>query len=46
MAFNGGKIINCQSGETVFSANLPLKFLPEICDEVYKTNIGINTYEG
>ena len=28
MAFNGGKIINCQSGETVFSANLPLKFLP------------------
>ena len=46
MSFNGGKIINCQSGETVFSANLPLEFLPEICDEVYKTNIGINTYEG
>lgn len=46
MSFNGGKIINCQSGETVFSANLPLEFLPEICKEVYKTDIGINTYEG
>lgn len=46
MPFNGGRIINCKSGETVFSANLPLEVLPEICKEVYKTNIGINTYEG
>lgn len=46
MAFNGGKVINCQNGQTVFSANLPLEFLPEICEEVYKTNVGINTYEG
>lgn len=46
MAFNGGKVINCQNGKTVFSANLPLEFLPEICKEVYKTNVGINTYEG
>lgn len=46
MSFNGGKIIDCTSGKTVFSANLPLELLPEICDEVYKTNVGINTYEG
>lgn len=45
MSFNGGKIIDCSSGETVFSSNLPLDILPEICEEVYKTNVGINTYE-
>lgn len=46
MSFNGGKIIDCSSGETVFSSNLPLEDIPEICSEVYKTNVGINTYEG
>lgn len=46
MSFNGGKIIDCSDGRTVFSSNLPLEVLPEICDEVYKTNVGINTYEG
>lgn len=46
MPFNGGKIISCKDGKTVFSQTLPLELLPEICEELYKTDIAIGTYEG
>ena len=30
MAFNGGKIINCETGETVVSKVFPIEYVPDI----------------
>lgn len=46
LSFNGGMVSDCGSGETIYSKTFPLEYLPQICDEVYKTNVGINTYQG
>lgn len=46
LSFNGGMVTDCKSGEIIYSKTFPLEYIPQICDEVYKTNVGINTYEG
>lgn len=45
MAFNGGKIINCQTGETVVSKRFPLEYLSDIVGVLSDSNITINTYD-
>jgi hypothetical protein len=45
MAFNGGKIINCTTGETVVSKLFPLEYLPDIVGVLKESNITINTYD-
>lgn len=45
MAFNGGKIINCCTGETVVSKRFPLEYLSDIVGVLNDSNITINTYD-
>ena len=45
MAFNGGKIINCETGETVVSKLFPPEYLPDIVGVLKESNITINTYD-
>ncbi len=45
MAFNGGKIINCMTGETVVSKMFPLEYLSDIVEVLKSSNITINTYD-
>jgi hypothetical protein len=45
MAFNGGKIINCTTGETVVSKLFPAEYLPDIVSVLKESNITINTYD-
>lgn len=45
MAFNGGKIINCRTGETVVSKQFPIEYLPDIVGVLKDSNITINTYD-
>ncbi len=46
LAFNGGCVIDCQSGDIMFQQKLPLHVIPEICDIIRDYPVGINTYEG
>lgn len=45
MAFNGGRIINCETGETMVSKLFPLEYLPDIVNVLKDSNITINTYD-
>lgn len=45
MAFNGGKIINCTTGETVVSKLFPLEYLSDIVNVLKDSNITVNTYD-
>ena len=45
MAFNGGRIINCETGETMVSKQFPLEYLPDIVNVLKDSNITINTYD-
>lgn len=45
MAFNGGKIINCTTGETVVSKLFPKEYLADIVGVLKESNITINTYD-
>lgn len=45
MAFNGGKIINCMTDETVVSKMFPLEYLSDIVEVLKSSNITINTYD-
>lgn len=45
MAFNGGKIINCTTGETVVSKIFPREYLPDIVGVLKDSNITVNTYD-
>ncbi len=45
MAFNGGKIINCATGETVVSKLFPIEYLADIVGVLKESNITINTYD-
>lgn len=46
LAFNGGCVIDCKSGNILFQEKLPLDVIPEIYDVVKDYPVGINTYEG
>lgn len=45
MAFNGGKVINAETGEVISSVNFPLEYIKPLCDELEGGNISIITYE-
>ena len=45
MAFNGGKIINCATNETVVSKLFPIEYLADIVGVLKPSNITINTYD-
>ncbi len=45
MAFNGGKIINCSTGQTVVSKIFPVEYLADIVSVLKESNITINTYD-
>lgn len=45
MSFNGGKIIDCVSGQTVVSKIFPREYLPDIVSVLRDSNITINTYD-
>jgi cof-like hydrolase len=45
MAFNGGRIINCETGENMVSKLFPLEYLPDIVNVLKDSNITINTYD-
>lgn len=44
LAFNGGRIIECSTGRTVFQTVFPLEYIPEIYDAIKGHPVGINTY--
>lgn len=45
MGFNGGKIINCTTGENVVSKLFPIEYLADIVSVLKESNITINTYD-
>lgn len=45
MSFNGGKIIDCSTGETVVSKPFPREYLSDIVGVLSSSNITINTYD-
>ena len=45
MSFNGGRIINCATGEIVYDNPLALTYLPEIYEAAVQNNLGIIGYE-
>lgn len=46
LSFNGGKIINCKTGETVFEKAIPKRFAPIIYKYAKDNGIGMVTYQG
>lgn len=44
MAFNGGKIINCATNQTIVSKIFPNEYLSDIVSVLKESNITINTY--
>ncbi len=45
MSFNGGRIIDCRTGNTIVSKIFPLEYLPDIVSVLKDSNITINTYD-
>ncbi len=46
LSYNGGKIINFQTGEVVYNETLPEEMVPSIYEEAVDNQVGIVTYEG
>ena len=45
MSFNGGKIINCRTNETIFENVVDRKHLPELIRYARQNNLGLITYD-
>lgn len=45
LAFNGGKIVDCATGETIVSKLFPQEYLADIVGVLKDSNITINTYD-
>lgn len=45
MSFNGGRIIDCRTDNTIVSKIFPLEYLPDIVSVLKDSNITINTYD-
>ncbi len=45
LSFNGGKVINCKTGETVFQKAIPNSYLKTIYDYAVAHGIGMVTYK-
>lgn len=46
LAFNGGQIIDCKTGETVYSKDVAADFLPEIFEAARRFGVTALTYDG
>lgn len=46
LSFNGGMIVNCRTGETVFSSRLPAEINSKVIDLAREQRVDIMTYEG
>lgn len=46
LAFNGGQIMNCRTGEIVFQKPLPVQVLPGLCRFAQEKDCGLLTYMG
>lgn len=46
MAFNGGQIVDCRTGENVYLRNIPADFLPEIFEAAERFGVTALTYDG
>ena len=45
MAYNGGTVIECSTGEAVSDSRIPKSFIPSICELIKDYPVGINTYK-
>jgi Cof subfamily protein (haloacid dehalogenase superfamily) len=45
LSFNGGKVINCKTGETVFKKPIPNSYLKPIYDYATNNGLGMVTYK-
>ena len=46
LSFNGGRIINCRTGEIVFQKMFPMTLIPSIYHFAKENDCGILTYYG
>lgn len=46
LTFNGGMMLDCISGETVYQKTLPLEYAWELVSQAHKDGIYIQSYEG
>lgn len=46
LSFNGGKVINCKTGEVVFKKPIPNTYLKTIYDYAIRHGLGMVTYRG
>lgn len=46
LAYNGGKIISCASGSTIFNQELDPELVPTLCREAKNAGMEILTYQG
>ena len=45
MSFNGGKIIDCTTGETILTKLFPREFLPDVINVLAESNITVITWD-
>lgn len=45
LSFNGGRVINCKTGEVVLDKTLPAEMSWELCDVARENGVGILTYD-
>lgn len=45
LSYNGGRITQVESGETIYNKCFPNEYLPEICEIIKDYRVTINTYE-
>lgn len=45
LSFNGGKIINCSSMDTIYQKTLPEEVIPELYEYAMEYNVGLITYD-
>ena len=44
LAYNGGKIVDCKTGETLYQVQLPAEYVPELCAFAAQQDVAILTY--
>lgn len=46
LAFNGGKIINYETGEIVYNKTIPVELVPAVYEQACRLGVGVLTYKG
>ena len=44
LSYNGGKIVDCATGEALYQVQLPAEYVPELCAFAAKEDVAILTY--